>query len=728
MERYFAHSQNRAGVRHCLVDHLTQVSGAARKLAGKFEAGELGYWVGLWHDLGKFHPDFAAYLECPEGRRGPDHSSAGAVHAAGFLDLLAFAIGGHHAGLGSREDLRVRIREKSTMPAVQEALALAQRAMPALAPGSPIQAHLPEFLTARSQAQPKDAVARVAEFFIRMLFSALVDADFLDTEAHFYPSQSSRRNVGADLGQLWAQLQQSQLSLISGTTGRINRARREIYQHCLAAATRPQGFFRLTAPTGAGKTRSMLGFALPHALQHRLDRVIVAIPYTSIIEQSADVYRGVFGDEEGTVLEHHSAVGWGETGDAPVTAEQTWSRLASQNWDAPIVVTTTVQLFESLFANRPGRCRKLHNLARSVIVLDEVQTLPPGLLEPILDALRQLVEHYHATVVLSTATQPALEESPYMRGLKDVQEIIPDPSRYFQELRRVCYEVPALTERWSWPRVAERMRAEPQALAIVNTKADAMALMDALDDASALHLSTLMCGAHRRETLWQIRRRLQQGEPCRLVSTQVVEAGVDLDFPVVLRAVGPLDRIVQAAGRCNREGRLEAGRVVVFDPLEGGIPPGAYRAGYDLAAAMLRAGLDLHDPAAYRQYFQRLYQQVELDAEGIQALRAKLDFPEVADHFRMIPADNVSVVVRPPGHEREVDRLVEAISRQTDEPRRLLRRLQPYLVNIYSHLLPQYQRDGLLDELQTGLWRWCGGYDPIRGLVPKGQDPETLVV
>ncbi len=324
---------------------------------------------------------------------------------------------------------------------------------------------------------------------------------------------------------------------------------------------------------------------MPHAIHHYLDQVIVAIPYTSIIEQTADVYRGIFGEEDGLVLEHHSAVVVDDQENSPVTAQQAWPRLASQNWDAPVVVTTTVQLFESLFANRPGRCRKLHNLARSVIVLDEVQTLPPDLLEPILDVLRQLVAHYGTTVVLSTATQPALDESPYLHGLPNVQEIIPTPERYFQKMQRVHYEVPAASQRWTWLEVAERLRSERQALAIVNTKGDAMALLDALGNQAALHLSTLMCGAHRRATLEEVRRRLKEGDPCLLVSTQVVEAGVDLDFPVVLRAVGPLDRIVQAAGRCNREGRLEAGQVIVFNPTEGGVPRGAYRAGYDLADA-----------------------------------------------------------------------------------------------------------------------------------------------
>ena len=277
------------------------------------------------------------------------------------------------------------------------------------------------------------------------------------------------------MGELWRRLEQNQTELVRQSSGELNDLRREVYQHCHEAAPQPQGFFRLTVPTGGGKTRSALGFALPHAIHHYLDQVIVAIPYTSIIEQTANVYRGIFGEEDGLVLEHHSAVVVDDQENSPVTAQQAWPRLASQNWDAPVVVTTTVQLFESLFANRPGRCRKLHNLARSVIVLDEVQTLPPDLLEPILDVLRQLVAHYGTTVVLSTATQPALDESPYLHGLPNVQEIIPTPERYFQKMQRVHYEVPAASQRWTWLEVAERLRSERQALAIVNTKGDAVA-------------------------------------------------------------------------------------------------------------------------------------------------------------------------------------------------------------------------------------------------------------
>ncbi len=728
MDSHFAHSENRAGAKHPLIDHLRAVAETARKLAAKFDAGELGYWAGWWHDLGKFHPDFARYLQSPEGRRGPDHSSAGMVHAEGMLELLAFVIGGHHAGLDSRVGLKVRLKEKRSDARVRQALEIADDCLPIRVPESPLLACLPGFLHGTTAPRAKAGLERATEFFIRMLFSALADADFLDTEAHFYPEQIAKRVAAVSLGDLWTRFEQDQTQLIQRSHGPLNQIRREIYQHCRAAAAERQGFFRLTVPTGGGKTRLALGFSLPHALHHGLDRVVVAIPYTSIIEQTADVYREILGDEERVVLEHHSATTLEETASDPVTAEQAWSRLASQNWNAPIVVTTTVQLFESLFANRPGRCRKLHNLARSVIVLDEVQTLPPGLLEPILDVLRQLVAGYRVTVVLSTATQPALENSPYLRGLDDVREMLPDPARYFHNLRRVRYEVPAAKERWTWQQVSDRLRTEPQALAIVNTKGDAMALLEALDDPEALHLSTLLCGAHRRAVLEEVRRRLKVGEPCRLISTQVVEAGVDLDFPVVLRAVGPLDRIVQAAGRCNREGRLDAGRMIVFDPVAGGIPPGAYRTGFDLAAAMLKGGCDLDDPQTYHRYFQQLFQAVELDAQKIQPARERLDFPAVAQAFRLIPDDSVSVVVSPPGHKDRVEELLDEVRRQADVPYRLVQRLQPYIVNIYSHLLPQYQRDGLVDQVAGRVWQWLGGYDPVRGLVPKGPNPELLVV
>jgi CRISPR-associated endonuclease/helicase Cas3 len=473
-----------------------------------------------------------------------------------------------------------------------------------------------------------------------------------------------------------------------------------------------------------------MAFALRHALKYQKHRIIVAIPYTSIIDQTAQVYRAIFGEE--AVLEHHSAFAAPEEEEDYLRYQ--WARLAAENWDAPIVVTTTVQLFESLFSNRPATCRKLHNATQSIIILDEVQTLPTGLLAPILEVVQQLVDHYGVTVVLSTATQPSLVDSgsPYLKGLRgEIREMVPDPARYFQALKRVSYDCPQ--DAWPWERVAREMAAEPQCLVVVNTKKDALAILDALDDPEVLHLSTLLCMAHRRKIMKEIKTRLATGQPCRVVATQVVEAGVDLDFPVVLRAMGPLDRIVQAAGRCNREGRLSQGRVIIFQPAEGSVPPGDYRSGHDIARAMLgRPGVDLHSPGIYESYFRQLYQAVNTDKHRINELRQRLDFPEVAVRFKLIEDATVPLVVRYPKEGSPVDELLWRLQSpgvlQGGEARWLIRKLQPYLVNVRRGPLARYQQAGLVRELPLGLYEWQGNYHPVRGLHDAALDPEPLVI
>jgi len=510
----------------------------------------------------------------------------------------------------------------------------------------------------------------------------------------------------------------------------VSRVRHAVYVDCVQAGQRAPGFFRLTVPTGGGKTLSGLAFALQHAVEHDLDRVIVAIPYTSITDQTAAAYRSVFGSE-GAVLEHHSAMRREESDEGSRT--DAWNRLAAENWDAPIVVTTTVQLFESLLGRTTSSCRKLHNIARSVIILDEAQTLPERLLDPILDVLRELVAHYSVSVVISTATQPAFDATDLFRGLPDMREIITEPERHFQSLRRVSYDwTGARDGPWTWEQAADEMRTSPQALAIVNTKKDALALLDALDDPDARHLSTLLCGAHRRDVLDEIKRRLKDEEPCRVVATQVVEAGVDLDFPLVLRAVGPLDRIVQAAGRCNREGKLAQGRVVIFEPADGGLPRGAYQRGTELAAMMLSdANVDLHDPAVYGRYFRMLYGGVDLDARKIQAKRNQLDYEQVAQHFRLIDRDAGSVIVNYwevlPGGKR-VATAISELRNGWGSPRVLLRALKPLIVSVYSRELRGFASSGLAVEIIPDVYEWIGGYDSVRGLQAGRISPDLLVV
>jgi len=714
----YAHSKNFKGEKHLLTQHLEKVALLAKAFTDKFQAGQWGYLSGLLHDIGKFHKGFQDYLD-GKTIRGPDHSSAGAIFAMQqhYWEGLTFPLAGHHGGLPQPEILKQRIHDKARDPAIREVLGGANKLL-----------NLPE-----APSRPSLSSTLQVDLFLRMLFSALVDADFLDTENHFHPGKTEIREKTYKLDVLAGLLRQAQSGFSGHDQNPLNRARHEIYQFCLEAAAAPPGIFRLTVPTGGGKTRSGLAFALEHAVRYQKDRVIVALPYTSIIDQTVQVYRMILGEDN--VLEHHSAVTSAD-GEENCLQNQ-WGRLAAENWDAPIIVTTTVQLFESLLAHKPAPCRKLHNLARSVIILDEVQTLPTHLLSPILEVLQQLVDRYGVTLVLSTATQPALAmDSPYLKGLKgETREMVPGAARYFQALQRVTYERP--TEAWPWERVAEEMAKERQCLAVVNTKGDALALLNALNDPEALHLSTLLCMAHRREVIAEIETRLDPKKPCpcRVVATQVVEAGVDLDFPMVLRAMGPLDRIVQAAGRCNREGRLspEQARVIIFKAESSKLPQGAYRTGSDLAASYLgRAGVDLHDPAIYERYFQELYQNVETDTKRINALRSNLNFPEVANRFRLIEDDTVPLVVRWPRKDSPVEGLLARLSNQErpdwGEARWLLRRFQPYLVNVRRRVLADYQQQGLVRELPLGLWEWLGSYHKITGIQDRGIYPDLLVV
>jgi CRISPR-associated endonuclease/helicase Cas3 len=719
---FIAHSQNEEGSYHLLVDHLQEVARLSQAFASKFGAGELGYWAGLWHDLGKFSQGFQNYIKNTSvRRRGPDHSSAGAVHAfrsnSEETQALAFLIAGHHSGIPNMDDLKYRLRKTQKEPLVQEALKKALGNFEALSPSSPLADTLPEFV---AKAQDK----RTWDLFLRMLFSAMKDADFLDTEAHFHPQRLAERKTSATLEELGRQFEAYHSSLTVGEDTVVNRVRHRVYQLCLAASSSPQGVFRLTAPTGGGKTLSSMGFALRHALAHGLDRIIVAIPYTSIIEQTATVYRSIFGED--AVLEHHSEVEWPDEPE-DLSPQAVWMRLASENWDAPIVVTTTVQLFDSLFSNRTSACRKLHNIARSVIILDEVQTLPPHLLDPILDVIQSLSRNYRVSVVLSSATLPAYQASAYTQGLEDMREIVPEPERFFAALKRVSYDFPE--EQWGWDRVAEEMRSVNRCMAVVNTKGDAMRLLDALDDPEAYHLSTLLYGAHRRRVLSEIRDRLRSGDPCRLIATQVVEAGVDLDFPMVLRAIGPLDRVVQAAGRCNREGSLTEGKVVVFDPVEGGMPWGDYKTGADLMRSILASGeRDLDSPQVHRLYFDRLFQNVNLDSRGIQALRAMLAFEAVAQRFHLIDDATAPVVVSWGPDEEKAQQLIQRIKNGQGSPLELIRRLGPYLVNVRQREIERLQRQGLVAKLTPSLWEWRGLYDSVRGIGQGTLDPDALVV
>jgi len=723
---YYAHTKGSKGERHLLLSHLRSTARMASEFAKSFGGDELARFISLLHDLGKANPKFQDYLEAQENAKYHPivpHAPVGAALLYGVLkehpwEEFVMPVAGHHAGLDEPGTLTAKL--KRVWEADPDLRNHIQRVAVSVMREHNLSISLPF-------GNNMDPLRR--ELRIRMLFSALVDADYLDTEAHFDPSNSYLRKSGIALADLWKKFEKNQKDLMKkAAPSPVNVIRKEVYDACLDAAKGPKGIYKLTVPTGGGKTRSGLAFALKHALKRGLKRIIVAIPYTSIIDQTVQVYREMLGKD--AVIEHHSQVSFPD--DESQDLRFLHFKLASENWDAPLVVTTTVQLFESLFSNKPSRCRKLHNIAKSVIILDEVQTLPPELLEPTADVLKALVEEYGVTLVLSTATQPALEDSSYLKAFKGVSpiEIVSRYKEHFQQLKRVEYQY--RNTPITFQELAKEIEQEAQILVVLNSRKDVLRLIACLKNTPHLfHLSTLLCGAHRKEILDKVRKRLELGEPVSLISTQVVEAGVDLDFPVVYRAVGPLDRIVQAAGRCNREGKMsQPGKMVVFQ-LEGAkTPKGPYKTGMEKAKLLIEASKELfnlpaskslHKPEIYIEYFQRLFSDINLDEKQIQQDRKALNYPEVARKYRLIPEETCPVVVDYKDAFSLLDNWVHYPSQEK------WRKLQLYVVNLYENELRQALVDGWIEEAGKGLYRWLGGYDEVRGILKEVHDPGDLI-
>lgn len=684
-----------------LRDHLEAVAEAAARFAEAFGAAEIARLTGLWHDLGKYANGFQFLIREEDvgfdahiegDATGPrDHSSAGAILATqtpgSAGTLIAFAIAGHHAGLANQNALAERLQRKA-----EGEDRYLERAKSGGAPSDLLTAAVPP-LPEHLRGFTVNHIRR-SELWTRMLFSALCDADFLDAEAFYRGDLTPPRERPPPLDDLSARLEAhvAELEALAPAT-EVNRVRAEVHAACLAAAGEEPGFFSLTAPTGSGKTLAALTFALAHAKHHGLARVVTALPFTSIIEPTAQAYREAL-KTKGAVLEHHSGL--------EPNRETVQNRIAPENWDAPVIVTTTEQLLESLFSNRPGPCRKLHRLARSVIVLDEAQTLPVGMLAPILDVLRTLVHDFGASIVISTATMPILGRSSWLEaGFEDVYEIIPAAVRAPERLRRARVRWPNSNTAVSHDELAEEIAQESEVLAIVHRREDARLLTTALDrrlgDASTLHLSALMCAEHRATVLAEAQRRRQRGEPVRLVSTQIVEGGADLDFPVVYRALGGFDVIALAAGRCNREGRLAApGEVRVF-VAPTSPPRGVRELGLDIARRLIRndPDPDLAARATFAPYFQELYAGRNLDVENLQEARAALDFKDIAKAFKIIEDYWSSPIVVPYGDEAAAR--IDAIE-LFGPTRERLRAVQRLTVNVKRAFRERW--------IQRGYARW----------------------
>jgi len=612
-----------------LADHLRAVAGAAGRNAEAIGAGPVAEIAGWLHDLGKVKPGFQAKLR--GAINSAPHSGEGARYAQerfGTLGkLIAFCIAGHHSGLPNGV---IRSEGRPATP-------LSERISQAEIVDLPEDIDLPAPVMPVPLAQLSGKALFEIQFFTRMLFSALVDADFIETERFYTPD--APRGTHTDLDALRSALA-SRLAGFGPPVTAVNQLRAEVLDAAGKAAEQPTGLFTLTVPTGGGKTLASLRFALDHAQRQGLRRVIYVAPFTAIIEQTSEVFRDALGDRD-AVLEHHT--GFDAEGTFEEEAQAERLKLAAQNWDRPVVVTTAVQFFESIFANRTQKCRKLHNIAGSVIVLDEAQTLPVNFLLPCLAALKELTRGYGCSVVLCTATQPAIRDDDGLRADEAIpaaqtREIAPDPAELYRRLKRVeTHFIGSLSNADLVARVCGQ-----KALVIVNNKRQARAIYDLLGKGNALHLSTNMTAAHRRAVLAQ----LHGGFDRPVVSTALVEAGVDLDFPEVWRAVAGLDSIVQAAGRCNRNGSLgRLGQVHVFEPEDGFSPPPELRQNAEIARDILRVHADDPlSPDAVRAYFRRLYWDRDADLDSCEIMRRineagnRLDFPfaDIAKDFKLI--------------------------------------------------------------------------------------------
>ena len=697
--------------------HLHEVGAMAAEFAQPFGAAGLAQAAGLLHDIGKVSAEFQAYIS-GDLPKGPDHATAGAraaveVYGPNIGKLLAFGIAGHHAGLanGNAEG-----RAGRTLTARLDA---AQVSIAAHSDWRDHTGPLPK-PSDMALAQFRDAPGRPGfgpAFLTRMLFSCLVDADFLATEKFYANARSEviERGLGILTGAHLDRLRAAMDARPVPATV-INKLRADILAHAVGKADLAPGLFTLTVPTGGGKTLTSLRFALEHAARHGLRRVIYVIPFTSIIEQTAQIFREAFGPVlDGSILEHHSTFDWDKhQPDTDRDLEKEGRdglaklRRATENWDAPIIVTTAVQFYESLFAARTSRCRKLHNMAQSVIILDEAQTLPVPLLRPCMAALDELTLNYGASVVLCTATQPALRKvdgalPANVKGeaqgfdLDDGRELAPDPPSLYRQLRRVTVE--HRREPVADAEIAARFGEAPQMLCVVNSRGHARDLFEAIRPLpGARHLTTLMCARHRREVLAGVRDDLAAQRPVRLVATSLIEAGVDVDFPEVWRAVTGLDSIAQAAGRCNREGKLSGagGRVVVFEPDPAAHKtPRAILSFWQAARAVLGRYDDPLGHAAVKSYFSELYFQRGYEAldkaardgnpypimPAIAETARGLNFPfaNIAEAFRLI--DDIMDPVLIPFDDKARAALKE-LGAADRPPRDALRRLQQYSVPV----------------------------------------------
>ena len=684
-----------------LKDHLCGTAELAGYFAGRFGKADWGYACGMLHDIGKYSLAFQDKIKNNSNRQ-VDHSTAGAkvcFEKGGMYSFMSYCIAGHHSGLpdyGSSSDPgnapTLQGRKKKH---IEDCGAYKS------------EIHIPEIKTLPFDPQNSPDPDFSLSVFIRMLYSCLVDADFLDTE-YFMKEGRTQRETGEEPSVLLEKLKKHVAGwLLNEDTETVNGRRTEILRHCFECGHKERGIFQLTVPTGGGKTIASLAFALQHAVENQMDRVIYVIPYTSIIEQNAEVFREILGEQN--VLENHYNV------DYESTEELKPMQLASENWDKPVVVTTNVQFFESLFANKSSKCRKLHNIANSVIIFDEAQMLPTDYLKPCIAVMEELAANFGSSIVLCTATQPAL--SPFFQREMPVTELCPRVEEQFRFFERVTFQnVGTISE----DELIEKLQKEEQALCIVNTKKRAQRLYQKMKGEGVFHLSTAMYPKHRRRVLDKIRQLVKDGKRCILISTSLVEAGVDLDFCTVYRQLAGVDSMIQAAGRCNREGKRAAqdSFAYLFQFEEKEYVPGQ-QLQIDVSKMLLSEGEDISSLHGIEKYFEALYhfRGESLDKKKIfeEFKDKRYNFAKAAKEFKLIEENTLTVFI---SREEEAEELLWQIKHQ-GYTKSGMRKAGQYCVQLYENDIEKLRGAGMLRQVP-------GGIENFYELVDSGQYSEEM--
>lgn len=705
-------------------EHSRNVAELANQFAVEFGMGDFGYVMGMLHDKGKEKDEFQNYIRLENGladektytQEGKAHAYVGGLIAKETLrhiyPLIGNPIMGHHRGLYDFTDL-----EDEEQKAIPTEVDIPQKGCYSVS--------FP-FWFKQSILQQKDF-----HHIERVLYSCLVDADYLDTERFIQPEQAALRGNKAIMEELRSKLERHLLSFGRPTT-EVNKIRNEIQQACLDISSCPAGFYSLTVPTGGGKTLSSLVWALNHAIHNNKKRIIIAIPYTSIIVQTASILRSIFGDDN--VLEHHSNIDFKNQEE---NGNNEKLKLATENWDYPIIVTTNVQLFESMMSSHPSNCRKLHNICNSIIILDEAQTLPTDFLQPIVDTLDTYQRIFGASVLFTTASQPVLEgvhqgTSPMVKltGLKEIKEIIPENANLHNRLRRVTLDIDEAPQ--TYDEVAKELMLHARVLCIVNTRRDAKEIFDRLqNEGIRIHLSRMMCPAHLSKKIQEMKEALAEpnNRIVRVVSTQLIEAGVDIDFPVVFRQEAGLDSILQAAGRCNREGKLPLCTTHVFSLTAEHTLPRGFMTQCNNARLNMGKEHDWFSPEAMTNYFLQLYSRIQSfdkkDMKHYLYNPEELMFETAAQEFQLIDDTSVAVIVNWQNSLSLLERL------KTEGPSySLMKQLNQYSVNLRRHDLEHLIKDGIIEEIIDGVYaaRNSKQYNENVGLLTDNQWLEEICI